>query len=203
MSINDFSCDTRSRFNWLCTTSKGGLFKIRPIEANCAKILNSPKFHDILLPVLFAQRFLSNRINFRSSPLVPLVKKMSEDLRALEIEYNYLSTQINPENESKYPSIEILCRKGCHHWNSLIGSYRGRYSKLWRAKLLIKPLERKIFDDLTERGVVNYDPIPGLRVVFMWFKCAHWFVPSSDWLKTYRVIEFIWKYFLQKMYLLM
>jgi len=67
---------------------------------------------------------------YRSSPLVPLVKKMSEDLRALEIEYNYLSTQINPENESKYPSIEILCRK--------------------------------IFDDLTERGVVDYDPIPGL-----------------------------------------
>ena len=51
---------------------------------------------------------------FRSSPLVPLVKKMSEDLRALEIEYNYLSTQINPENESKYPSIEILCRKGSY-----------------------------------------------------------------------------------------
>ena len=36
---------------------------------------------------------------------------MSEDLRALEVEYNYLSSQINQENESKYPSIEILCRK--------------------------------------------------------------------------------------------
>jgi len=56
--------------------------------------------------------FLAHKITFRSSPLVPLVKKMSEDLRALEIEYNYLSTQINPENESKYPSIEILCSKG-------------------------------------------------------------------------------------------
>ena len=57
--------------------------------------------------------------NFRSSPLVPLVKKMSEDLRALEIEYNYLSTQINPENESKYPSIEILCRKGSYQFKVL------------------------------------------------------------------------------------
>ena len=44
---------------------------------------------------------------------------MSEDLRALEIEYNYLSTQINPENESKYPSIEILCRKGSYQFNVL------------------------------------------------------------------------------------
>lgn len=50
---------------------------------------------------------------------MPLVKKMSEDLRALEIEYNYLSTQINPENESKYPSIEILCRKGSDHFKVL------------------------------------------------------------------------------------
>ena len=49
---------------------------------------------------------------YRSSPLVPLVKKMSEDLRALEVEYNYLSSQICPEKESKYPSIEILCRTG-------------------------------------------------------------------------------------------
>ena len=30
----------------------------------------------------------------------------------------------------------------------------------------LKLLERQIFDDLTERGVVNYDPIPGLRLVF-------------------------------------
>lgn len=69
----------------------------------------------------FEQRFLSHRMNpnFRSSPLVPLVKKMSEDLRALEIEYNYLSTQINPENESKYPSIEILCRKGSYQFKVL------------------------------------------------------------------------------------
>ena len=27
---------------------------------------------------------------YRSSPLVPLVKKISQDLRALEVEYNYL-----------------------------------------------------------------------------------------------------------------
>ena len=33
-------------------------------------------------------------------------------------------------------------------------------------KSQLKLLERKIFDDLTERGVVNYDPIPGLRLVF-------------------------------------
>ena len=30
----------------------------------------------------------------------------------------------------------------------------------------MEPSKRKIFDDLTERGVVNYDPIPGLRLVF-------------------------------------
>ena len=42
-------------------------------------------------------------------------RTVSEDERALEIEYNYLSTQINPENEVKYPSIKISCRKGSQH----------------------------------------------------------------------------------------
>ena len=46
---------------------------------------------------------------YRSSPLVPLVKKISEDLKALEIEYDYLSNQIKPEDPNKTP-IGELCK---------------------------------------------------------------------------------------------
>ena len=56
---------------------------------------------------------VENKPYFRSSPLVPLVKKMSEDLRSLEEEYGYLSSQINLDNEPnnrKYPLIEDLCK---------------------------------------------------------------------------------------------
>ena len=47
---------------------------------------------------------------YRSSPLVPLVKKISEDLRALEMEFNYLSEQIKEEPLESNRPIKELCK---------------------------------------------------------------------------------------------